>query len=72
LTQVLSYQVGEALESGRLVSVLDSYSMNEWPVHLLHNEHNGHSAKVRAFLEIAVERLRANPHLQKPASSRAY
>ena len=63
LTRALSYQVGPDIAGGRLVTVLDAFSTTEWPVHLLHAEPHGPSAKLRAFLDLAVERLRALPAL---------
>ena len=66
LTQVLSYQVAAERARGSLVSVLDRHGTAAWPIHLLHNEHHGQSAKLRAFLDIAVERLRTDPRLHQP------
>ncbi len=63
LTRVLSYQVGPELNSGELQTVLESYSQQEWPVHLVHTESRLQSAKVRSFLDIATEHLRKNPIL---------
>ena len=34
------------------------------PVHVVHREGRNASRKVRAFLDLAIERLRANPALQ--------
>ena len=67
LTRVLSYQVGPAVEAGELTTVLDDYSARRWPVHLVHTESRLQSAKVRAFLDIATERLRRNPILNADA-----
>lgn len=64
LARVLTYQVGPAAGIDDLRIVLEDHSTNEWPIHLIHPEHHGHSAKVRAFLDIAVDRLRADPSLK--------
>ena len=60
LTRVLHYQAGPALLNGRLQIVLADYEEPPLPIHVLHPEGRRASAKVRAFLDLAVERLRAN------------
>jgi DNA-binding transcriptional LysR family regulator len=61
LTRVLSYQVGPALVEGRLQAVLGGFGEEELPIHLVHAEGRRATAKVRSFVDMAVERLRANP-----------
>jgi DNA-binding transcriptional LysR family regulator len=63
LTRVLSYQIADALKSGALVTVLERFEPPPLPVHLLHREGRYASKKARAFLDLAIERLRANPTL---------
>lgn len=63
LARVLSYQVGEALASGELVAVLEDYEPPSIPVHVVWSGGRRAPAKVRAFVDLAVERLRANPML---------
>jgi DNA-binding transcriptional LysR family regulator len=63
LTRLLSYQVSAHLASGALVSVLDDYSPPPLPLNLLHREGRYASSKARAFLDLAIERLRAEPAL---------
>ena len=63
LTRLLSYQVRAHLHSGALVSVLDDYSPPPLPLHLVHREGRYASSKARAFLDLAIERLRAEPAL---------
>ena len=63
LTRVLSYQVAEQLRDGRLKTVLSEFEPAMLPVHVLHREGRHASAKARAFLDLAIERLRANPAL---------
>lgn len=60
LTRVLSYQVAAALASGQLVAVLQEHEETPWPIHVVHSEGRRVTAKVRAFVDLAVERLRGN------------
>ena len=60
LTRVLSYQVAAALASGSLVAVLQEFEEMPWPIHVVHSEGRRVTAKVRAFVDLAVERLRGN------------
>ena len=59
LTRVLSYQVGPELEDGRLCSVLERFEPDPLPIHLVHVEGRRAPAKVRTFIDLAKERLRA-------------
>ncbi len=63
LTRLLSYQVTDALRDGQLKTVLTEYEPDALPVHLVHREGRHASKKARAFLDLALERLRANPAL---------
>lgn len=63
LTRLLSYQVADHLQSGQLKVVLEDCEPPALPVHLVHREGRHASRKARAFLDLAVERLRANPAL---------
>ncbi|MFT4053375.1 MAG: LysR family transcriptional regulator [Novosphingobium sp.] len=65
ITRVLSYQIGPALGQGRLQSVLDDHEESPMPIHVVHGEGRRATAKVRAFVDLAVERLRSNPLLQQ-------
>lgn len=60
LTRVLSYQIGPDLNDGRLQIVLEDHEEPPLPVHVVHPEGRNASAKVRAFVDFAVARLRAN------------
>lgn len=64
LARMLSYQVADALRDGRLVTVLDDFAAPALPVHLLHREGRHPSKKVRGFIDLAIERLRADANLQ--------
>jgi len=64
VTRVLSYMVAPALAAGLLKIVLQDYELPPVPVQLVHAEGRRASAQLRAFLDFAVERLRAEPVLQ--------
>ncbi len=61
ITRVLSYQVAADLEARRLRRVLAEHEPPPLPVHVVHAEGRRVSAKARAFIDLAVELLRANP-----------
>lgn len=61
VTSVLSYQVAEPVRDGRLVVLLRDHEPPEMPVHLVYPEARLAAAKVRAFVDFAVPRLRADP-----------
>ncbi|HEY9103139.1 LysR family transcriptional regulator [Chitinimonas sp.] len=63
LTSLLSYQVAEQLQRGELVRVLADFEPEPIPVHVVHREGRHAVRKVRSFLDLAVDRLRANPAL---------
>jgi DNA-binding transcriptional LysR family regulator len=60
LTRVLHYQVGRALLDGDLKVVLSDCEEPPLPIYVIFPEGRHLPAKVRAFTEIAVSRLRAN------------
>lgn len=63
LTRVLSYQIADELKAGRLKIVLAEFEPPPLPIHLVHREGRRAAAKVRAFVDFAVERLRADKSL---------
>lgn len=63
LTRVLSYQVAPDLVDGSLQTVLEEYEEEALPIHVVHPEGRNASAKVRAFVDFAAERLRSNSYL---------
>jgi DNA-binding transcriptional LysR family regulator len=63
LTRLLSYQVADQLRDGRLQTVLTEFEPAPLPVHVVHREGRYASQKARAFIDLAIERLRANPGL---------
>lgn len=64
LTRVVHYQIGPALLEGRLQIVLADYEEPPLPIHVLYPEGRHSPAKVRAFVDLAVARLRGNPLLK--------
>ncbi len=61
ITRVLSYQVADHLRSGALQAILREFESDVMPVHVVHREGRHASQKVRAFLDLTIERLRENP-----------
>lgn len=63
LTRLLSYQVAGELAAGKLRTVLSEYEEAPLPIHVIHREGRHGSAKVRSFVDLAVEKLRADKAL---------
>jgi len=63
LTRLLSYQVAGLVREGRLQTVLVDCEPPPLPVHVLHREGRYAAKKARAFIDLAVERLRVHPAL---------
>ena len=59
IVRVLSYQVFEDLEAGRLVRLLRTFEPPPLPVQLVHVSRAYVQPKVRAFLDLAAEQLSA-------------
>ncbi len=64
IAQLLSYQVAAQLAAGELLRLLVDWEPAPMPVHVVHREGRHASAKVQAFVQLAVQALRANPALQ--------
>ncbi|GGC60408.1 LysR family transcriptional regulator [Undibacterium terreum] len=64
LTRLLSYQIAPYLASGQLVTVLDDYEPARLPIHILHREGRQAPAKVRSFVDLLADTLRADPALR--------
>jgi len=58
LTRLMSYQVDALVHSGQLRRVLEAFEPAPLPVHLVHREGRHASHKARAFIDLAIERLR--------------
>lgn len=65
LTQQMYYKVAEHLVGGQLQEVLCEFEPPALPVHVMHREGRFASRRVRAFLDLATERLRALPALRE-------
>lgn len=63
IVRQMSYQVAAQLHNGSLKIILSEYELNPLPVHVLHREGRYASAKIRSFVDLLVERLRANKSL---------
>jgi DNA-binding transcriptional LysR family regulator len=64
IARLLSYQVADELAAGSVVTVLDAFEPQPHPVHVVHHEGSRASMKTRAFVDLAVERLRNHPVLK--------
>lgn len=60
LTRVPAYQIRAELQSGALEAVLEPFEEAPVPIHVAHADRRYAPAKVRAFADLAIERLRAN------------
>ena len=58
LSRFQSYQVAPEIEAGRLRIVLAQYEREPVPIHIVHAEGRMVSARVRAFVDFAVEHFR--------------
>ncbi len=63
ISRLMSYQIASDLADGRLQSVLDDFELPPLPIHVVHQEGRMVSAKVRAFVDFMVDRLRADATL---------
>lgn len=63
ITRVMSYQVAPELEAGKLKILLSEYEAAPVPIHILHREGRYAATKIRSFIDLMAERLRANKSL---------
>ncbi len=63
ITRLLSYQVAAHVRSGALQVLLEDFEAAPLPVHVVHHEGRRATQKVRAFIDLAVDTLRADPAL---------
>lgn len=63
ITRLLSYQVAPHVAAGKLKVVLTEYEPAPRPIHIVHREGRYASAKVRAFVDLMAQRLRADSSL---------
>jgi DNA-binding transcriptional LysR family regulator len=59
LTRVLSYQVVDAVEAGKLIVVLKKFEPEPAPISLIYVQERRLTAKLRTFLDFATPKLRA-------------
>ncbi len=64
ITRLLSYQLAPHLATGSLVALLQDFEPGPIPINVLHHEGRRVTQKVRSFVDMAVEALRANPALR--------
>lgn len=60
ITRVLSYQAAPQLAAGKLQIVLSDHESAPRPIHVVHREGRYATSKVRAFIDLITERLRAD------------
>ncbi len=59
ITRLLNYQIAGYLKSGQLKILLSEFEVASVPVHIVHREGRHSSAKIRSFVDLMAERLRA-------------
>jgi DNA-binding transcriptional LysR family regulator len=64
VTRALSYMVASELKAGRLRIVLSEFEPEPIPIHVIHREGRHAAARVRAFVDFVVTRLRGNALLK--------
>ena len=68
ISRLLSYQIAPQVGDGTLVEILTDFEPPPLPVHVIHREGRQVSARVRAFVDFMVDRLRTNPSINPPGS----
>lgn len=63
ITRLISYQIAPELQSGKLKILLSEFEYPALPIHILHREGRNSSTKVRAFIDLVAERLKADKSL---------
>lgn len=64
IARLLSYQAAPHVAAGTLVPLLEAYEAAPLPIHVVHHEGRRATQKVRNFVDMAVESLRAHPALR--------
>ncbi|QYD73185.1 LysR family transcriptional regulator [Paraburkholderia edwinii] len=67
IVRPLSYQIANQLRAGTLQVLLEEFEPPPLPIHVVHREGRHATQKVRAFLDLAIERLRTDPALNRIA-----
>lgn len=60
IVSVISYQIAAQLAAGSLVIILPEYELPALPIHIVHAEGRYAPAKVRRFIDLISQRLRAD------------
>lgn len=63
ITRLMFYQVGDEFQKGALKRILQDFEAKALPVNIIHLEGRQANAKIRSFIDLAVARLKANPHI---------
>ncbi|MCA1323378.1 LysR substrate-binding domain-containing protein [Herbaspirillum sp. alder98] len=63
IARVLSYQIAPWVATGELQVVLDPFETAALPIHVIHREGRQSAAKVRSFVDMVVQALRADAAL---------
>ncbi|RXU66455.1 LysR family transcriptional regulator [Pseudomonas protegens] len=63
LTRVLSYQVADKVAVGQLEIVLEAFELAPLPIHVVYQGGRKAPARVRSFVDFAVQTLRQHPSL---------
>jgi len=69
IARLLSYQVAAEVAAGRLRLLMPEYDPSPYPVHILHREGRHASARVRSFIDLLSESLRADSTLNPPSDA---
>ena len=64
IARLLSYQAAPHVAAGTLVPVLQEFEAAPLPIHVVHHEGRRATQKVRNFVDMAIESLRADPALR--------
>ncbi|WP_064116537.1 LysR family transcriptional regulator [Pseudomonas fluorescens] len=67
LTRVLSYQVASKVAAGELEIVLAEFELPPLPIHVVYQGGRKAPARIRSFVDFAVNALREHPSLKNPS-----
>jgi DNA-binding transcriptional LysR family regulator len=65
IVRPLSYQIASHVRAGTLQVLLEQYELPPLPIQVVHREGRHATQKVRAFLDLAIDRLRSDPALNR-------
>jgi DNA-binding transcriptional LysR family regulator len=68
ISNFISYQIASELADGALEIILSEFEIKPVPVHILHSEGRHATAKIRYFVDMMAETLRASPALNGTSS----